>query len=633
MLITLPISCTLRTTATAVALSMCALLAQAMSKETRARYDAIVNDPSLIYGEGFGKTNAAADEAALFNLTGKITVTVQGKSEMTDSETTVDGEIESSSVFSSMVKSYTGATLTNAEYIMLDNEPEFHVLRYMKRNDMEEIFARRADRVADYVRSASRAEEKGKVDDALKYLNRAYILLHSLRDPNEMRMDIAGENRLLVNFIPEMMKEICGKVNVGIAGVKDGIVDLAVTYAGEPVTSLDLTYFDGRNWSGIYGVKDGRGEIDLPAPHKLEKLQINIEYEYRGECNSDKELAPLVDAFPGLPLRNSYITLTDNGDVKVDRKARKEFGKFISRGASDGVAALPAKEAREFDNAIRRVIAAVETRDYSGVRDCFDDSGWEMFNSLLSYGNARIVGKPEYSFHPMGERVVCRSVPMSFSFPKSGRKFVEDVTFTFGADNKIESLAFGLGSVARDDIFAQGGDAWTDLTKMTIVTFLENYKTAFALKRGDYIESIFDDNAQIIVGHVVKRMESKDMGDGKIVFNEAKDVTYARKSKKEYLDYLRRSFASKEYINIRFADNDVMKAGYGGDTFGIQIKQEYNSSNYGDMGYLFLLVDLNEPDKPIIQVRTWQPDRNPDLTPNLPKSSRDFGIFSTASFN
>ncbi len=67
--------------------------------------------------------------------------------------------------------------------------------------------------------------------------------------------------------------------------------------------------------------------------------------------------------------------------------------------------------------------------------------------------------------------------------------------------------------------------------------------------------------------------------------------------------------------------------------FGIQIKQEYSSSNYGDMGYLFLLVDLNEPDRPVIQVRTWQPDRNPDLTPNLPKSSRDYGIFSTASFS
>lgn len=619
----------------ALALLAC-LPSAAASKEAKARYEAITSDSSLIFGEGFGATNAAADKAALLNLTGKITVTVQGQTEMTEQQTDTDGQLESSSTFSSMVKSYSGATLNNAEYLLMEDSPQFHVVRYMKRSDMEAIFTRRADRVADYVRSAIRAEEKAKVDDALKYLNRAYILLHSLRDPNEISMDIDGENRLLVNFIPEKMKEICGKVKIGIAGVKGQlgeVVDLAVTYDGRPATSLDFTYFDGRNWSGIYSAKDGRGELDLSDPSKLEKLQINIEYEYRGECNSDKELAPLVDAFPGLPVRNSYVTLSDKADLKVDRKARNEFNKFVGDAAKDGVAALGSKDAAPYSAAVESIIKAVSFGNYDNVRDRFTDSGWEMFQSLLKYGKARIVGKPEYSFHPMGERVVCRSVPMSFDFPSSGRKFIEDVTFTFGTEGKVESLAFGLGNVARTDIFSQGGDAWTDLTKMTIVTFLENYKTAFALKRRDYIESIFDDNAYIIVGHVVKKMVQTDRGDGRYELTEQQDVNYANKSKREYMENLRHSFAANEFINVRFADNDVMKAGYGGETFGIQIKQEYNSSNYGDMGYLFLLVDLNEPDRPVIQVRTWQPDRNPDLTPNLPKSSRDYGIFSTASFN
>lgn len=55
----------------------------AASKEAKARYEAITSDSSLIFGEGFGATNAAADKAALLNLTGKITVTVQGQTEMT----------------------------------------------------------------------------------------------------------------------------------------------------------------------------------------------------------------------------------------------------------------------------------------------------------------------------------------------------------------------------------------------------------------------------------------------------------------------------------------------------------------------------------------------------------------------
>ncbi len=45
-----------------------------------------------------------------------------------------------------------------------------------------------------------------------------------------------------------------------------------------------------------------------------------------------------------------------------------------------------------------------------------------------------------------------------------------------------------------------------------------------------------------------------------------------------------------------------------------------------------LFVDLNEADKPIIKIRTWQPERNPDLTPMLPKNNRDFGIYSNSMF-
>ena len=43
--------------------------------------------------------------------------------------------------------------------------------------------------------------------------------------------------------------------------------------------------------------------------------------------------------------------------------------------------------------------------------------------------------------------------------------------------------------------------------------------------------------------------------------------------------------------------------GAGGETYGIQIKQDYYSSNYGDHGYLFLMVDFNDPENPSIKVR------------------------------
>ena len=75
---------------------------------------------------------------------------------------------------------------------------------------------------------------------------------------------------------------------------------------------------------------------------------------------------------------------------------------------------------------------------------------------------------------------------------------------------------------------------------------------------------------------------------------------------------LKYSFDSKEFINIRFADNIVRRSGKSNNIYGIQIRQDYFSTNYGDTGYLFLLVDLTDTLKPQIHVRTWQPEKNPD---------------------
>lgn len=61
--------------------------------------------------------------------------------------------------------------------------------------------------------------------------------------------------------------------------------------------------------------------------------------------------------------------------------------------------------------------------------------------------------------------------------------------------------------------------------------------------------------------------------------------------------------------------------GKGDNIFCIQIKQDYCSSNYGDTGYLCLLLDLGDPQKPIIHVRTWQP-----------KPDENFGIFGPGDF-
>ena len=37
--------------------------------------------------------------------------------------------------------------------------------------------------------------------------------------------------------------------------------------------------------------------------------------------------------------------------------------------------------------------------------------------------------------------------------------------------------------------------------------------------------------------------------------------------------------------------------------------QGWNTTNYSDVGYLLLVIDFADDDKPLIHVRTWQPEK------------------------
>lgn len=602
-------------------------------KETIQKAEVIKGMSDIIYGEGEGDTPADADRNALQSLLSKIGTSVSTSTSITEHETFSDGKLDLQSDVKSMINSYSQATVNNTQTLnWRDKSGRFFQMRYMHRSELEKMFAHRQDRVEDYVRMGLRAEEKGRIDDALRFLNWAYVLLHSLQYPASVKMKIDGEDVLLVNWIPTRMRDILENVEVSVAKKgEDNTVDLLFKYKDQPAAGIDFTYWNGKTNSSINSVKGGLGQLAFPEDVDVQDVMLVIETNYREASRIDKELEMIIGEFKPLEFPSARKVIGVQGKaLKADKEAKKEFNDLASVGKREGITPLDKKDTKEYQAVIDNVLKSVVNKSYKPDPSNFTEEGFDMFNQLLGYGNAYVLGSPEVGFYPFGERVVARSVPMRFDFKNNKRTFIEDVTFTFSPDKKIESIAFGLGDAARKDIFEQGVGAWSDSVKMVIVTFLENYKTAFALKRLDYINSIFDENAYIIVGHKLQKMQ-KVSGDGG-GFSMVPKYEYAQKSKAEYIDQLKRCFASNEYVNINFSDNDVQKAAYGGDTFGIQIKQDYYSEHYGDQGYLFLFVDLNDADKPVIKIRTWQPERNPDLTPMLPKSNRDFGIYSNSMF-
>lgn len=605
-----------------------------LAQTAEERAEQMKANAEYICGEGWGDTYNSADQAALADLISKISLNISNSFEIKEEEFNTNSSFDSKTAITSVMNSYAQATLTNTFNLVISNTPQTHVLRYIRKSEVNKIFDERKEKVFDYVRSAMKAEEKAKIDDALRNYYWAFAMVRSLQYPNSVKMTIDGVQRLLVTWIPQQIEEIMSNLSTKIASKDGNEINLFIKYKGEPVTSLDYTYFDGQTWSNLYSAKDGMGIVELRPGVEINSLQLKYEYEYADQCQIDKELESVMQLFKGTSFKNASVYI-NNLDKKsaVSSEAKKEFEKSVKTESAANLETLSKVEnEKELAGIMTRVINAIKAKDYDSVSDCFSEDGLEMYKKLLNYGQARLLGDPQFSFYTMGKRVVCRSIPMAFSFKNNRRKFVEDVTFTFDENKKIECVAFGLGSQAKTDIFNKGVGAWSDYAKMVIATFLENNKTAFALKRLDYLESVFDDNATIITGHIIKKAPKVAMEGESFINSNNKLIKYTRQTKSEYMRKLKMCFQSNQFINIRFADNDVVKMGAGGETYGIQIKQDYYSTNYGDHGYLFLMVDFNDPDNPSIKVRTWQPDRNPNINSNLPRSNRDWGIIGPGNF-
>lgn len=629
-------------------------------------WEMVKNNPEYIYGEGWGTTVAEADKKALHDIISKISVQISGEIKHNITEVQKNGEIDSRSQFEYTSNSYSQATLNNTDKIILSNEPDAHVGRWIRRSEIDRIFEARKNKIRDYVQSALNAEKKGKIDVALKDLYWALLLTRTLRYPGELKCEIEDsegnlQQAMLLNWIPNQMNEILKNVDAIVQSRVGDEIEMLFTYKDRPINSLDYAYFDGNDWSPVYGAKDGMGVIELAPGSVCENMQFRFEYEYKGDAVVDSEVRSVIESLGGVPIRSAWRNVKTvyrpekQGGVNMAAAAGSASSQSTNATGSSQLANASGAEAKaakgdvasnqtasfssvpseifkkpeeakpegKMQEAVDRFVASVSTRNYDGMEHYFTTEAQDIFEKLIRYGKARVVGKPNIRFYKQGENMFARGVQMSFSFSTGTRKaFIQDVVMMFNKEGKIANLSFGLGKTAEDDILGRG--VWEESARFAIMNFLENYQTAYALKRYDYIERVFDDDAVIITSVVEKRpggIVKGANGEVKGINFDNKIIHYNRQTKDSYLKNLKKCFASNEFINLRFANNDVVKLGKGGEVYAIQISQEYFSSNYGDKGYLFLMVDINDPKNPLIKVRTWQPEKDPN-----------FGIYGPGDF-
>lgn len=572
--------------------------------------DGIKRNSSYLYGEGGGVTLQAAKEAALADLIQKISVTVHSDFTSKERELNQDGNVTSDAEYQSIIRSYSTATLTNVKTIVLKPEPDASVFLYIAKSEIDRIFESRVAKAKEFVGNADEALKNGQIDDALRYYYWSYCLVKSLRYPNEAKIFVDGQERSLLAWLPTRIDDVMGKVKVQSRRTADNTYEITATYDGRPVRSMDYTYFDGVDNSPVYSILDGKGLVELRPGMAMDAVQLKLEYEFRGLSRNDSEVEAVVGAMKPAVYRRAYHRVALDGAASPAESTSTDVnGSMQSPLALSDMGTLGTA-------VMKPVMQALRSGSIEQCRKKFTAEGWEEFSKLMGYGKVTLMDDIHLDYFADGDCVVCRGLPVSCRFNR-GRVFNEKLSFYIDSNSKqITHVAMGLGREAMNDVVLGHLD-WSEKSRTRIVGFLEDYRTAYATKNLEYLDKVFDDNAVIVLG---KRLQVAPQLNKEGYMNNHR-VQFTQLTKREFLRNLRRQFQSKDYINLHFSQNRIYQLQKGVERYGIEIKQDYYSSNYGDTGYLTLIFDLTNPDQPVIHVRTWQEQPDPN-----------FGVVSPADF-
>lgn len=493
------------------------------------------------------------------------------------------------------------------------NEDGYSYFAYVHKKDFDSICDRRAAVMRRYAERARSNEDEQKMVEALKNYYWAMLLCVAHPRGATLQLDVDGEMVLAYNYLHERATEVLGLFDFAVAKDNPGefndeglAVILNVRSFAEPVSGLKIDYYNGVDDYCAEKVSNGKAQLQL-ATSDIDEIDITIEYDFQYELISHPEVKYVMDNIDN-------VILTENVTRKIELKKYLRYFKNykdVALGTMTEQKSLDEKE-EELLSMMQEIEAAFRTKNYKSVSKYFTREAFDMLDTLTNNAKISVVGNQRYEFITLDNTTICRDIDLKFQF-RNYVSFIRELVFRFDNEKKlITSLSFRLDSESENDIMNKG--RWSTECRYTLLNFMEDYQTAYALKRYDYLESIFSNDALIIVGHVLKRTVLPDH----VTLNlSEEEVRLIELDKKSYFNNLSRVFESQEYIDIRFAETDFTrqmnslsadKSG-GEDIFGVRLLQEYNSTTYGDTGYLFLMVDLRDHKRPVIHVRAWQPDK------------------------
>lgn len=577
--------------------------------------DEIKKNSNYIWGEGNGTTMSDAEGEALRQMSVQISVSVYNSS--------YDEESNDNSVQKAVLQSVSSAKFTNVQMRVLEEEPNAKVFCFMPRSEVKKMFEKRANHIVNMVDAGKTAESRMMIDEALRNYYWALVLAKTTPEPVEIEFnDKKGE---ATSLLPIKIKSVLAMINASVDEIQDGKnLILGFTYNGKPVSSLNFKYNDGQSIVGPIVARDGIGEASMASIPADGKLHLTYELRFRNEVDpTDSDIAGAFNAGI-LPNINSSVAIAikNNSKKKAAAPALASAEMLAAQPTNDkrSIAMQNADNTDDLQKAVLAVEAAISSNNPKSAFNYFTPEGYTLFANLMAKnGKVTLVGKAQsHNFIIADGYIIGRATNIKRQF-RNGKAFMEKLVYRFNPESrKIESVAFALTQRAENDIM-NAAASWPEVSRWAILNFMEDYQTAFALKRTDYINSIFSDDALIITGTILKKLNNAERAFDRsksLDLGGPKDIAYSQLSKTEYIDRLRKIFNTREYVHLQFEDNvtrmidlPAINGINKGAAFGIEIKQRYESTGYSDDGYLTMVFDTRGK-LPIIHVRLWQPDKN-----------------------
>ena len=178
-----------------------------------------------------------------------------------------------------------------------------------------------------------------------------------------------------------------------------------------------------------------------------------------------------------------------------------------------------------------------------------------------------------------------------------------ELTISFAPDQEITGVHMALANNVFVSIVDKGKDVTDTRRRLEILKFVEDFRSYYDEKDLEALRNVYSDDALIITGKVIHR---KNLGRDQARMKP--EIVYSKQNKEQYLTSLQRVFKNNKFIRVKFDDIKVRRHPAKAGFYGVTLHQKWQSSNYSDDGYVFLLWEFKEGASPVVHVRTWQPD-------------------------